>query len=181
MPAGSSMSKKLLAFVVLAVAALAAGVWFAQARYAPRAVAPQAVSALWPLQFADLRGQPQALSQWRGKVLVLNFWATWCAPCREEMPDFDALRRRYQGRGVEFVGIAIDNEQRVAQFLQSMPVAYPILIGEGAALALARQLGNDSGALPYTLVIDGGGNIALSHLGLLPRERLDEVLRGLIP
>lgn len=175
------MSKKLLVFAVLAVAALAAGAWFAQMRYAPRAVAPQAVSALWPLQFADLRGQPQALSQWRGKVLVLNFWASWCAPCREEMPDFDALRRQYQGRGVEFVGIAIDNEQNVAQFLQTMPVSYPILIGEGAALTLARQLGNNSGALPYTLVIDSGGNIALSHLGLLPREQLDKALQGLLP
>jgi len=175
------MSKKLLVFAVLAVAALAAGAWFAQMRYAPRAVAPQAVSALWPLQFSDLRGQPQALSQWRGKVLVLNFWASWCAPCREEMPDFDALRRQYQGRGVEFVGIAIDNEQNVAQFLQTMPVSYPILIGEGAALTLARQLGNNSGALPYTLVIDSGGNIALSHLGLLPREQLDKALQGLLP
>jgi thiol-disulfide isomerase/thioredoxin len=175
------MSKKLPIFAVLAVAALAAGAWFAQMRYAPQAVAPQTVSALWPLQFPDWRGQPQALSQWRGKVLVLNFWATWCAPCREEMPDFDVLRRQYQSRGVEFVGIAIDNEKNVAQFLQTMPVSYPILIGEGAALTLARQLGNNSGALPYTLVIDSGGNIALSHLGMLPRERLDKVLQGLIP
>jgi len=175
------MSKKLLVFAVLAVAALAAGAWFAQTRYAPQAVTPQAISALWSLQFADLRGQAQPLSQWRGKVLVLNFWASWCAPCREEMPDFDALRRQYQDRGVEFVGIAIDNEKNVTQFLQTMPVSYPILIGEGAALALARQLGNTSGALPYTLVIDSGGNIALSHLGLLPRERLDKVLQGLIP
>jgi len=175
------MSKKPLVFAVLAVAALAAGAWFAQTRYAPQAVTPQAISALWSLQFADLRGQAQPLSQWRGKVLVLNFWASWCAPCREEMPDFDALRRQYQDRGVEFVGIAIDNEKNVTQFLQTMPVSYPILIGEGAALALARQLGNTSGALPYTLVIDSGGNIALSHLGLLPRERLDKVLQGLIP
>jgi len=175
------MPKKLLVFAALAVAALAAGAWFAQTRYAPQAVAPQVVSALWSLQFADLRGQPQPLSQWRGKVLVLNFWASWCAPCREEMPDFDALRRQYQSRGVEFVGIAIDSEKNVARFLQTMPVSYPILIGEGAALALARQLGNSAGALPYTLVIDSGGNIALSHLGLLPRERLDKALRGLLP
>lgn len=175
------MSKRLLVFAVLAVAALAAGAWFAQMRYAPQAISPQAVYALWSLQFADLRGQPQALSQWRGKVLVLNFWASWCAPCREEMPDFDALRRQYRDRGVEFVGIAIDNEKNVAQFLQTMPVSYPILIGEGAALALARQLGNTAGALPYTLVIDSSENIALSHLGLLSRERLDEALKSLIP
>ena len=97
------------------------------------------------------------------------------------MPDFDALRRQYQSRSVEFVGIAIDSEKNVAQFLQTMPVSYPILIGEGAALALARQLGNTSGALPYTLVIDSNENIVLSHLGLLPRERLDKTLQSLIP
>jgi thiol-disulfide isomerase/thioredoxin len=105
-------------------------------------------STLWQLQFADLRGQPQPLSQWRGKVLVLNFWASWCAPCREEMPDFDALRLKYQIRGVEFVGIAIDNEQNVAQFLQAMPVSYPILIGEGPLSRWLASLATHRGPCP---------------------------------
>ena len=163
----------------LAVAALAAGAWLATARYAPQPPATSAESALWQVDYPDLQGQPQTLSQWRGQVVVLNFWASWCAPCREEMPDFDILRAQYRPSGVEFIGIAIDNPASVAQFLRQRPVSYPILIGEGAAHSLARQLGNPSGALPYTIVLDRDGHIALSHLGRLPRATLENVLRKL--
>ena len=160
----------------LAAIALAAGVWLAQTRYAPQTPEAPAVAALWQLSFPDVQGQPQALSQWRGQVVVLNFWASWCAPCREEMPDFVALREQYHPNGVEFVGIAIDNAVNVAKFLQQQPVNYPILIGEGAAHSLTRQLGNPSGALPYTIVLDRGGNIVLTHLGRLPRATLEAAL-----
>jgi thiol-disulfide isomerase/thioredoxin len=169
------MHKKLLYAVPLALAALAGGMWFAQTRHdAQPSAAP--VGALWELSFPDERGQPQALSQWRGQVVVLNFWASWCAPCREEMPDFVALRTKHHARGVEFIGIAVDNSARVAQFLQKQPVNYPVLIGEGAAHRLARQLGNPSGALPYTIVLDRNGNIVLAHLGRLPRAKLETAL-----
>ena len=174
------MQKKWLV-IPLALAALAAGVWLAQTRYAPQPPAAPAIAALWQVGYPDLQGQRQALSQWRGQVVVLNFWASWCAPCREEMPDFAALRTQYRPSGVEFVGIAIDNPASVSRFLQQMPVAYPILIGEGAAHSLARQLGNPSGALPYTIVLDRDGNIALSHLGRLPRATLEAALRKIGP
>ena len=124
-----------------------------------------------------MQGHDQPLSRWRGQVVVLNFWASWCAPCREEIPDFVALRSQFQPKGVEFVGIAIDNSANVAQFLQRLPVNYPILIGEGAAHSLSRRLGNPSGALPYTVVLDRDGQIVLSHLGRLPRAMLEATLR----
>jgi thiol-disulfide isomerase/thioredoxin len=110
-------------------------------------------------------------------VLVLNFWATWCPPCREEIPDFMALYTKYQSHKVAFVGIAIDNVGSVAAFSREMKIPYPILIGEGEAHALAQALGNASGALPYTIVIDRAGRIVLSHLGRLPRARLEAVLK----
>ncbi len=169
------MRKTLLFVIPLALAALSTGLWLAQKRYAPQAPAAP-VDALWQLSFPDLRGQPQPLSQWRGQVLVLNFWASWCAPCREEIPEFIALRTKHRAKGVEFVGIAIDNPTRIDQFLQRQPVNYPILIGEGAAHSLARQLGNPTGALPYTIVLDRDGNIVLAHLGRLPRAQLDAAL-----
>jgi len=171
------MQKKLLYVIPLALAAMAAGVWLAQARHVPRAPAAPAAAALWQLGFPDLQGRTQQLTQWRGQVVVLNFWASWCAPCREEMPDFADLRRQYRPDGVEFLGIAIDNPANVAQFLRRQPVDYPILIGEGAAHSLARQLGNPSGALPYTIVLDRNGNIVLSHLGRLSRATLEATLR----
>lgn len=171
------MQRKWFYFAPLALAALAAGIWLAQARYAPHPPAASAVSALWRVGYPDLQGQRQPLSQWRGQVVVLNFWASWCAPCREEMPDFSDLSMKYRSNGVEFVGIAIDNAASVSQFLQQMPVSYPILIGEGAAHGLARQLGNPSGALPYTIVLDRKGDIVLSHLGRLPRDTLETTLQ----
>jgi len=171
------MQKKWLFGIPLALAALAAGIWLAQARYAPQPPATAAVSALWQLRFPDATGREQPLLQWRGQILVLNFWASWCAPCREEIPDFIALRTQYHPNGVEFVGIAIDNSANVVQFLQRLPVNYPILVGEGAAHNLARQLGNPSGALPYTIVLDRDGQVVLSHLGRLPRATLEQALR----
>jgi len=170
------MHKKRFYLIPTALAALAAGIWLAQTRYAPQASAVS-TDALWQLSFPDQRGQRQTLAQWRGQVVVLNFWASWCAPCREEMPDFADLRTQFRPAGVEFVGIAIDNPANVAQFLQQQPVNYPILIGEGAANSLARQLGNPSGALPYTIVLDRDGGIVLSHLGRLPRATLETALR----
>ncbi len=171
-----AIDKRLLYAIPLALAALTAGIWLAQARYAPQAPTTS-TETLWPLSFPDPQGRVQALSQWRGKVLVLNFWASWCAPCREEMPDFDALRTQFQPNGVEFVGLAVDNAANVTQFLQHRPLSYPILIGEGAASNLARQLGNPSGALPYTIVLDRDGHIVLKHLGRLPRATLEASLR----
>ena len=171
------MRIKALYLAPLALLALAAGIWLAQTRCAPHAPAAPAVGALWRLGFPDVAGHEQPLSQWRGQVLVLNFWASWCGPCREEIPDFVALRAQYRPRGAEFVGIAVDNPANVARFLRAVPVNYPILVGEGAAHSLARQLGNPSGALPYTIVLDRDGNIVLTHLGRLPRARLEAMLR----
>jgi thiol-disulfide isomerase/thioredoxin len=169
------MTKSLFYAIPLAILALVAGIWLAQTRYAPQAPALPA-AALWQLAYPDTQGRPQALSQWRGRVLVLNFWASWCAPCREEIPDFVALRAQYAAKGVEFVGIAVDNQANVAQFMQRQTINYPILIGEGAANNLARQLGNPSGALPYTIVLDRDGNIVFKHLGRLPRAKLEAIL-----
>ncbi len=161
--------------VPIALVALAAGAWVAQRHFAPRP-ASLPLAQLWQQNFPDAQGRLQSLAQWRGKVLVLNFWASWCAPCREEMPEFDALRTRYAQRGVEFVGIAVDQPPAIARFLARRPVSYPILIGEGAAHSLARELGNASGALPYTLVLDREGEVVLQHLGRLQRETLENAL-----
>lgn len=171
-----SMRTSWLIAIPMALLALAAGIWVAQARFAPRMPDGQIPAAFWQLSFPDAREHAQPLAQWRGDILVVNFWASWCAPCREEMPDFNDLRQQHRVKGIEIVGIAVDTPANVQNFIQQHPVSYPILIGEGGAHALARQLGNASGALPYTIVLDRDGNVVLRHLGRLPRATLEATL-----
>lgn len=163
-------------YALAGLVALAVGVWAARVFYPPDATPTHALDYLWVTRLPDQYGKAQTLAQWRGKVLVLNFWATWCAPCREEIPDFIALRSQYRSRNVEMLGIAIDAAAPVAAYAKEMKIPYPILIGGGAALGLTRTLGNPSGALPYTVVINPAGKILLRHLGRLPRAKLEAIL-----
>lgn len=158
------------AWAVAGVAALAAGVWFA--RPAPQ---DPALEALWAVAYPTPAGPVLALADLRGQPLVVNFWASWCTPCREEMPDFDALRQQYRARGVEFVGIALDSPANIAAFLAQHPVSYPVVIGDGAANKLSTSLGGRG--LPHTVVLDAKGKIALNHVGRLPAAQLAAVLR----
>ena len=170
------LAKHITLYAITAVFALGIGVWAARVFYAPETRTTPAPDALWAMRLPDPFGKPQALAQWRGKVLVLNFWATWCAPCREEIPDFIALRSQYRRSQVEIVGIAIDTAGPVAAYAKQMKIPYPLLMGEGAAHELSRALGNPSGALPYTVVIDSAGKVVLRHLGRLPRAKLEAII-----
>ena len=163
-------------YALLGALALGMGVWTARTRYTPTDVSGMVPAQLWEMSFPDPAGKAQFLKQWRGKTLVLNFWATWCAPCREEIPDLMTIRSEYAAKSVEVVGIAIDNAQAVVPYSRQMNIAYPVLIGEGEALTVARALGNNSGALPYTVAIAPDGTVMMRHLGRLPKAKLQTIL-----
>lgn len=129
--------------------------------------------------FPDLENKTRRLSEWRGKVLVCNFWATWCAPCREEIPMLVAAQRKYRPRGVEIVGIAVDNGAKVRQFSASFDISYPILLAEASGLDLMRQLGNRAGGLPYTVIADRQGALVHRKLGALKTAELEAWLEPL--
>lgn len=126
--------------------------------------------------FADLDGNPRRLLQWQGHVLVCNFWATWCAPCREEVPLLVAARQQYAGAGMEVVGIAVDNADKVREFVAKFSVPYPILVAGPEALEIMRDLGNKAGGLPFTVVLDRAGRIVERHLGAYEKAELDRAL-----
>jgi peroxiredoxin len=128
----------------------------------------------------DTDGQQRQISEWQGKTLVLNFWATWCAPCREEMPAFVELQDQYRSDGLQFVGIALQEAEEVRDFLQEFNVNYTSLVGSADAMKIAKQLGNDIGALPYTVVIDRNGIISFTHRGPLLKSDAEKVIQKLL-
>ncbi len=162
-------------FGVAATLALAAGIGFALFDRAPADA-----TALLALSLPDAGGQSQPLAQWRGKVLVVNFWATWCAPCREEMPEFVRAQEQYGPKGLQVVGIAVDNADKVQQFAKELGLNYPALIGGYGAMDLSKELGNELVALPFTLVLDRQGKVAYTHLGPVTPDKFRGVISKLL-
>lgn len=130
--------------------------------------------------FPDLNGTPQISSQWQGKILVLNFWATWCPSCLKEIPEFMKLQTEYGGK-VQFVGIALDDLNAVKTFQQKTAVNYPLLIsGDFAGFQLAKKLGNVISAIPYTVIVDVNGQVVKRHSGDMSASELREIIAPLL-
>ena len=166
--------------IVAGVAALALSLGTATALLHSDRSAARDGSAVLGIVLPDAQGHEQALTQWRGKVLVVNFWATWCAPCREEMPQFVAAQARDGARGVQFVGIAVDDPVKVRAFAAEIGLNYPALIGGYGAIELSKTLGNELSALPFTIVLDRQGRVAHAHLGPLKAAQLNDLLSSLL-
>jgi thiol-disulfide isomerase/thioredoxin len=164
-----------LALAVVAALALAAGLALAIWDRTP----PSA-DALLAMSLPDTKGDRQALGQWRGKVVVVNFWATWCEPCREEMPEFVRVQRELGPRGLQFVGIAVDQPEKVDRFAKELQLNYPALIGGYDAIDLSQRLGNRLAALPFTIVINRQGRVVQTHLGPVKMDQLRPILADLL-
>jgi len=164
----------------VAALALAAGLIAANWLRQPGPAQPGAAEALLAAPLKDLQGRTQTLAPYRGQVLVVNFWATWCPPCREEIPVFVEAQARLGAKGLQFVGIALDNPQQVAVFVQEFGVNYPILIGGINESEALRQLGNPGGGLPYTLIYGRDGQLREKIIGGLDKTRLERLLAPLI-
>lgn len=130
--------------------------------------------------FVDLSGDHRTRAEWHDKILVLNFWASWCPPCREEMPLFVELQKEFAEAGVQFVGIAIDDREPVQEFVDTYGINFPTLLGDMEAVELAKRLGNRFSGLPFTVVVRADGEILLRHPGELKRDQLLPLLQELI-
>ncbi len=136
---------------------------------------------IYAASFTDLDGKSQSLGQWQKKLLVINFWATWCAPCKEEMPIFAKLQQNFVSSGVQFIGIAADSKLNVANFAQRSPVGYPLYPDESGAIAFSKRLGNRLGLLPHTVVVAPGGEVVYAKLGLVVEDDFVAILRQNLP
>lgn len=164
------MKNKLIP-IVTALLALAIGLYFG--------LKPQG-EPTYPLSgytFDTPQGGSLDLGALKGKVVVLNFWATWCPPCVEEMPELDELYPQLQAQNVELIGIAIDSPSNVDQFLQKTPVNYPIVLAGMTGTELGKVLGNQQGGLPFTVILDENGNELLSEAGRIQMNTITNALQ----
>jgi peroxiredoxin len=131
---------------------------------------------------ADREGKPTSIAAWRGKSLILNFWATWCAPCRREIPILESLDAQWKGHNIAVIGIAVDHRDEVLAFARAFHITYPLLIGEQDALDAAAAVGVDSPVFPFTVFTDRRGEVVAVFVGELHRPQADLILtevRGL--
>ena len=174
-----SRAREWALIVCVALAALAAGYAYNVWRTEPDP-GDAGLKALMAARLPDLEGKPQPFDQWSEKVVVVNFWATWCAPCREEIPIFVKLQDKYRDRGLQFVGIAIDQPEKVRAFAAELGMNFPVLIGGANAIDLTRLLGNRASVLPYTLIIDRTGKAVHKQVGAVKETDMEARLKKLL-
>jgi thiol-disulfide isomerase/thioredoxin len=175
-----STAFRLVALIGLAVLAFAAGRLLSGPRETGTPHTPAAAGHLLALRLPDTRGQPRGPADWPHALRVINFWATWCPPCRAEMPEFSRLAQEYSEKGVQFLGIAVDSAANVQDFADKNPVSYPLLIGGNDLLPLLAELGNRQGGLPFTVILDADGRVRAAKLGRLTESALKTELDTLL-
>jgi peroxiredoxin len=157
-----------------AAACAALGGWVAWQRTALTDSGEAASALLYAQTLPDAAGRPFELASLKGRTVVLNFWATWCPPCVDEMPELSGLHGEIVGRNATVIGIGVDSPSNVREFAQKHRFAYPLLVAGLTGSELARQFGNTSAALPFTVVIDPSGRVVERRLG---RIRLPQLRR----
>jgi thiol-disulfide isomerase/thioredoxin len=169
--------KNTLIFIVAIVIAGGSGIALQQYLNQKEPIINPAMGNQRP-EFAalDIDGQLRNIKEWDGALIVLNFWATWCPPCRKEIPEFIELQHAYGDQGVQFIGLAIDNTEAVAEYAENIGMNYPSLIVEADGVVLAKHYGNGVGALPYTVIINRKGEISDTFKGELSKKRAKEIL-----
>lgn len=187
-------TRLIVALVVLAGSAGAAGYYFGvkprmanttttvdgsqpTAETATAAARTQLATSIPEFKLADQDGQLRSLrDDWKGKALIINFWATWCAPCRREIPLLKQLAADHAGENFQVIGIAVDFRDKVLAYAREMKIDYPMLIGEQEALDAAAAFGVDAVGLPFTIFTDTGGRVIALHMGELTAAEADIIL-----
>jgi thiol-disulfide isomerase/thioredoxin len=164
--------------VAAAVGATAAGVGFAWRQQSTPTADEAATTALWALNLELPDGGILQLNKFRGNPLVVNFWATWCPPCIEELPLLDAFYRQNSAKRWQMIGIAVDNAKAVKQFLVRTPLKFPTPLAGMAGVDLSRSLGNTGGGLPFTVVLNAAGELKSRHMGQLSALQIENFLKS---
>ena len=166
------MNKKFILSALIALSALAAGVFVQKNTQTPVAPVAAVVATQPEVDF----GFPDV----NDKLLSIKDWATWCAPCLQEIPEFIKLQAEYQARGLQFIGVAIDEKQPVQEYLQRVGINYPVMVAGDAGIAVSQELGNVINALPFTLIVNQAGQIVHRQPGELSNAQILEQVTPLL-
>ena len=178
------MLKKILSAIIYLALMMALGFAIYHYLLSPNTASSQTselnTQTLFAANLPNENGVNQALKQYKGKIIVLNFWATWCAPCREEMPELSQLYTEYKSKNVVVLGIAVDELALVKEFSLATPVSYPLFAAENDGMNLGIDLGNDKGVLPYTVIINADGSVVKTFFGRINKSLLSSTLKPLL-
>jgi thiol-disulfide isomerase/thioredoxin len=172
--------RQWIIITLISLLALLAGVFSSNWIYKTELASEPAIKAFFANPWKTPDGKTVNSADWQGKVLVVNFWASWCPPCVEEMPTLDLLQKAFLQENVVFVGIGIDSPSNIREFLEKTPVSYSILIGGLEGSTLAKQMGNAQGALPFTVIINSKGKAVYSKLGKISEDELRKAIKSAI-
>jgi thiol-disulfide isomerase/thioredoxin len=178
-------NNRLLVLIACAAALIGVVIAILAIRYidqpAPTSQTPAtSANPLFSARFQDAQGRVQALSQWQNRIIVVNFWASWCPPCRDEMPDLAVLEKKFQERGVIMLGISTEDVATMQAFAKDAPVSYPLLAGDAEATRLAEALGNNQSVLPYTVILRRDGSVFATYFGRIHPEILEADISSLL-
>jgi thiol-disulfide isomerase/thioredoxin len=167
------MNKRFItAGILIGLVCTGIGIYVGNKQTSPQIAKNGAVQQLTALSLTDSQGKPQKLSQWQGKFLLVNFWATWCAPCVEEMPELSELQKDLIKSNIQLIGLGIDSPSNISEFAQKYQISYPLFAAGVVGTDLSRQMGNQAGGLPFTVLISPDGNVLKSYLGRLNIQQL---------
>lgn len=169
---GVEGSRRRWLYAAVAAAAGLGGAGLAWWKYRPSSIDDGVLTNLWSLSFATPDGRPLSMQSMRGRPLLINFWATWCPPCVEELPLLDVFFRENASKGWQVIGLAVDKIGPVREFLAKQPLAFPVGLAGMEGVALSKSLGNVSGGLPFSVVLGADGSVRERKIGKLSAKDL---------
>ncbi|MCV0438194.1 MAG: TlpA family protein disulfide reductase [Hydrogenophaga sp.] len=164
--------RRTVAMAGVALAAAAAGGFLSWRRLQPQAVRSEAQAAFWAGAYEGPHGEAVRLADFHGRPLLVNFWATWCPPCVEELPLLNAFHQAHRTRGWQVLGLAVDQASAVRGFMQKLPLNFPVAMAGFAGTEISRSLGNVTGALPFSVVFGASGELLHRKIGKLSEADL---------
>lgn len=173
------MKRPALAYFIIGALFVAIGAYIGARQFAPEPARSGAVAQLLAQSLPDASGKMQRLDQWPGKILVVNFWATWCAPCVKEMPELAALQTELASKQIQILGVGIDSAANIGEFANKYSITYPLIVAGMGGAKLTRAFGNEAGGLPYTVLIGRKGEVHKTYMGQLDMNELRRDLNAL--